>query len=82
MKSMKTLIISAAVCGAMALPLSGAAAPSGENLPGVAENPQVAILVIAKALHCSDKGKGGKRCKDLEAIAGDLNVPFSGGDDE
>ena len=28
MKSMKTLIISAAVCGAMALPLSGAAAPT------------------------------------------------------
>ena len=31
MKSMKTLMISAAVCGAMALPMSGVAQPTGDH---------------------------------------------------
>ena len=48
MKSMKTLIISAAVCGAMALPISGTAQPTGDHKVAAAFSTVKSIVCVER----------------------------------
>ncbi len=57
MKSMKTLMISAAVCGAMALPMSG-----------VADNKEAVAFSYVKSTVCAERGSK-KYAKDPQLCA-------------
>ena len=64
MKSMKTLIISAAVCGTMALPLSGAAddgtaAPQGKDFTALQEH--------FIDLNCGSLTDANPKCEEIAA---------------
>ena len=64
MKSMKTLMISAVVCGAMALPLSGVATPDFDRAKDLGlSKGQIAKILTVRAIVCAKAksvGKGDK----------------------
>ena len=61
MKSMKTLMISAVVCGAMALPLSGVATPDGDRAKELGlTKKQIAAAHIIRDYTCMKRTSAGK----------------------
>ena len=74
MKSLKTLIISAAVCGAMALPLSSLASgcsggcSCGANHGKNHDHLDSAIATVMKACHDPNENEVKKKCKKLVKI--------------
>ncbi len=71
MKSMKTLIISAAVCGAMALPISGTAKPTGENIQNL-DRSQLAAFIVVRNVLCAAATSQGKGDKSRARACGTL----------
>ncbi len=81
MKSMKTLMISAAVCGAMALPISGTAQPTGQNIQNL-NHSQLAAFIVVRNVLCAgatSQEKGDKSraraCGTIAAYMKENGIP-------